>query len=466
MMSRMIRTGWIAVIVWTVILTGVGGAQEVGAPLTLEESIAIALRQSVAVRSAREGVSAAEARRKEAFTAFLPKLSTSYNYTRLNEDPFVRLAPPMGAVITGTENNHTWSLDARQPLFTGGRVTANYDIQRLGVDASRQEELGAVQDTVLEVKRSYFTILKAKRLVGVARQSVEQLEAQRDLAKSFYEVGIVPRNDYLQAEVRLADGMQGLVRAENRLLEAMARFNTVLRRPIDAPAEVEDILDYSPDDRPFERCLQTALENRPEIRLYAARVEQAEKKVKVAQSEFYPSLNVVGSYQRYGDSPDLSGSKYRDPENWSVAAVATWDLWEWGRTKYARDATVSQEKQARNALEGVRDQVALEVKNAWLAVKEAEKLIAVTEKSTEQAEENYRINQERFREQVSRMTDVLDALTLLTVARASRSNALSDYRIAQAALERAMGVIWKEEAGQRAAGDRSQVQGGDHEREK
>jgi outer membrane protein len=76
-------------------------------------------------------------------------------------------------------------------------------------------------------------------------------------------------------------------------------------------------------------------------------------------------------------------------------------------------------------------------------VKEAEKLIAVTRTSIEQADENYRINQERYREQVSRMTDVLDALTLLTYARASYSNALSDYQISLAALERAMGVIWK-----------------------
>jgi outer membrane protein len=126
-----------------------------------------------------------------------------------------------------------------------------------------------------------------------------------------------------------------------------------------------------------------------------------------------------------------------------VAAVATWDLWEWGRTKYSRDASVSQEKQAVNALANAKDQVALEVKNAWLAVKEAEKLIAVTRTSIEQAEENYRITQERYREQVSRMTDVLDALTLLTYARASYSNALSDYQISLAGLERAMGVIWR-----------------------
>jgi outer membrane protein TolC len=52
------------------------------------------------------------------------------------------------------------------------------------------------------------------------------------------------------------------------------------------------------------------------------------------------------------------------------------------------------------------------------------------------------------------MTDVLDALTLLTSARASWSNALCDYRIARAALDRAMGVIWKEGDGPEANKDR------------
>jgi outer membrane protein TolC len=435
---------------------GVALAQESSAPLTLEESIAIALKQSVIIQSAREGVAASEARKKEAFTGFLPKVSTTYNYTHNDPAQYIKQPPPspITNLTIGTQDNFTWSLDAKQPLFTGGRLEANYDISRLGLDASKQEEMGTVQDIVLEVKRSYFTILKAKRLVGVAKQSVEQFIAQKDLAKNFYEVGLVPRNDYLQAEVRLADGTQSLVRSENRLEESHARFNTILRRPVSAPVAVVDILDYRPYGKDFDECLQTAMNDRPEIQVYALKAEQAGKKVKVVESEFYPSVNLVGSYQRYGDSADLNGSAYRNPENWTVAAVATWDLWEWGRTKYSRDASVSQEKQAVNALTNVKDQVALEVKNAWLSVKEAEKLIAVTQKSIEQAEENYRINQERYREQVSRMTDVLDALTLLTYARASYSNALSDYQISLAALERAMGVIWKEVGGQQAAGDR------------
>ena len=444
-MSRMIRRGWLAGIIWTLIMTGVAGAQEAAVTLTLEESIAIALRQSVTIQSAKEGVLASEARRKEAFTGFLPKLSTTYNYTYNDPAAYIKQPPPSAiqTLTVGTQDNYIWSLDVRQPVFAGGRITANYDISRLGADASRQEELGTIQDIVLEVKRGYFNILKAKRLVGVAKQSVEQFTAQRDLAKNFYEVGLVPRNDYLQAEVRLSDSNQALIRTENSLEVARSRFNTVLRRPIGAPVDVVDILDYTPHETAFEECLKTAFENRPEIQVYSLRAEQAGKKVKIVESEFYPSVNLVGSYQRYGDSADLNGSPYRDPENWTVAAMASWDLWEWGRTKYARDATVSQERQAQNALMNVKDQVSLEVKSAWLNVKEAEKLIAVTQKAIEQAEENYRINQERYREQVARSTDVLDALTLLTFTRASWSNALSDYRIALAGLERATGVIWK-----------------------
>jgi len=435
--------------VFLAISVSVTGAQEAGAPLTLEQSIDIALKQSVVIQSAREGVAVSEARKKEAFTGFLPKLSTTYNYTRNDPAPYIKQpAPsPITNLTIGTQDNYTWSLDARQPLFTGGRLEANYEISRLGLDASRQEEMGTVQDIVLEVQRSYFSILKAKRLVGVAKQSVEQFTAQKDLAKNFYEVGLVPRNDYLQAEVRLADGTQSLVRAENRLEEIHARFNTVLRRPISTPVAVVDILDYKPYGKDFDECLQVAMDNRPEIRTFALKAEQAGKKVKAVESEFYPSVNLVGSYQRYGDTADLNGSVYRNPENWSVMAVASWDIWEWGRTKYSRDASIGQEKQAVNALTNVKDQVSLEVKNAWLAVKEAEKLIAVTKVAIEQSEENYRINQERYREQVSRMTDVLDALTLMTFARASYSNALSDYHIALSALERAMGVIWKPDGG-------------------
>ena len=112
----------------------------------------------------------------------------------------------------------------------------------------------------------------------MAKQSVEQFTAQKDLAKNFYEVGLVPRNDYLQAEVRLADGTQSLVRSENRLEEAKARFNTALRRPISTPVAVVDALGYKPFGKDFDQCLQAAMDNRPEIQVFALKAEQRGKR--------------------------------------------------------------------------------------------------------------------------------------------------------------------------------------------
>jgi outer membrane protein TolC len=121
--------------------------------------------------------------------------------------------------------------------------------------------------------------------------------------------------------------------------------------------------------------------------------------------------------------------------------VASWTFWEWGKTKYRVDASRSRENQSMDLLNNIRDQVALEVKNAYLVMQESEKQVMVAKKAIEQAQENFRINEERYREQVATSTDVLDAQTLLTRAKSDYANALSEYNISHVRLERAMGVI-------------------------
>ena len=420
-------------------------AAETIKPLTLAESIDTALKQSVLIHAAKEGVRGAEAQQKEAFTGFLPKFSTSYNYTRLNEDPYFVFpgAPPLippGNMTTGTKDNYNWNVEARQPLFAGGGLLANYEASRLAAEIARMEEAATVQDLVQDVTVSYFNILKAARILAVAKQSVEQLQAHRETAQGFFDVGIIPRNDLLYAEVELANGRQFLLRAENSLEMANAKFNTILRRDISSPVEIEDILQDQTLVTPLDACIASALENRPEIRSYLLRLEQARSIVKLSKSEYYPNISLVGNYARYGDTPGVTGSPYKDQENWYVLAIANWNFWEWGKTKHRVDASVSRENRAADILTNIRDQITLEVINAFLLLHEAEKQLQVTKKAIEQAEENFRINTERYREQVGTSTDVIDAQTLLTKARADNFNALGDLNIHQARLERAMGV--------------------------
>jgi len=419
-------------------------AQDAGL-LTLQESIDLALKQSVIIHSAREGVAGAEAQKREAFTRFFPTLSTSYNYTRLKDAPaasFPGLPPAIPGMtwVVGTQDNYTWALEAGQPIFAGGGILANYQAGRLGADAARLDERAVVLDIIGEVKYAYFNVIKAEKLLEVARLSLRQLEAHYGIAQNFFEVGMIPRNDLLQSGVELSNGQRSLLQAENNLELIRSRFNTILRRDIDAPVKVEDIFAFQPFEKSLAECQKTALENRPEIKAYAVRVEQAKKWVNLAKSEYFPTVSLVGNYSRFGDTPGVSGSPYQDEETWHVMAVANWNFWEWGRTKNRVDFSKSRENQVLDAFIHTQDQIALEVKNAYLFLREMEKQIVVTNKAVEQAEENFRINEERYKERVATSTDVLDAQTLLTKAKSDYTHALGDYHISRARLERAMGM--------------------------
>lgn len=416
-------------------------------PLTLEASVGIALKNSFIIHSAREGVDVATAQRREAVTGFLPVFNTSYSYQRFNQAPFTTFQGlpagfliPNGTEITvGTQNNYNWTIEARQPLFTGGALIANYQASRIGEEAARTEETAKKQDVVQDVKVSYYDILRTQRISEAARQSVEMLTAHRDDAQNFFEVGMIPKNDLLHAEVELANGKQAHVRAQNTVESAKVRFNTILKRRIFAPVEVVDILGYKHFEMSMEECFAVALKNRPELKIAELKAQQAGKLVSVAKSEYMPTISLVGNYTRFGDNPSVSGSDFKNAENWYVMGTASWNFWEWGKTKFRVDASRARENQALDAVKELNDQVALEIKNAYLVLRTAEKQIAVSEKVIEQAEENFRIVQERFKEGIATSTDVLDAQSLLTKSKSDYANALGEFNISLARLYRVMG---------------------------
>jgi len=448
----MIKKHWLMVVSILAVFTFIFYSQLVfaEAPLTLETSIDIALKNSIVINIAKEGSRGANAQKMEAVTGFLPKFSTSYSYTRLNEEPFSRfqgLPAPYSAlngleVIAGTRDNYNWAIEARQPLFAGGGILANYQASIIGEDVARTEETAKYQDVVQEVKIAYFNILRAQRIQDTARQSVEMLTSHRDVAQNYFKVGMIPKNDLLHAEVELANGRQALVRAQNAVELAKAHFNTVLKRKIFTPVEVVDILTYQPMKQSFEECLDVARQARPELKISSLKAAQAGKLVRVAQSDYFPTLSMVGNYSRFGDHPGVSGTIYKDMESWYLMAVANWNFWEWGKTKFRVDTSKARENQALESAKELNDQIVLEIKNAYLMLQEAESQIAVSQKLIEQAEENFRIAEERYKERVATSTEVLEAQTLLTKAKSEYANALGDFNINYAKLQRATGTIW------------------------
>jgi len=441
------RIKWfVGFILWMMVFTSVVWAQEVQKPLTLEESIKIATERSLALHSAVMGIDGSEFRRKEAITNFLPLWTGQYGYNRYNTPSTIGTAsvPVSGGGTTTTiltsRDIYNFSTSINQPLFTGGFNLANYRAAKLGVDLSKENVETVKRDLVLQVRVGYFNILKAEKFLDVAKQTVKQFEAQLEVTKAFFEVGIVPKNDVLQAEVRLANARQALVRAENELAVAKSSFNILLRREIGTPLEVVDILAYKPFPMGFEASLEEALRQRPEVKTAQLIIDQAKENVKISKSGYFPTVSLLGNYNRLSEEPGLNGDMKN--ERWTVQALATFTLWNWGNTAFKVGENKVKVIQAEDSRKQLVESITLEVKNDYLNLSVAEKNLKVAETAIEQAEENLRMNEERYKYQVATQTDVLDAVVLLAQAQVNYYGALSDFNVAKALLERSMGRMY------------------------
>jgi outer membrane protein len=418
-------------------------AKEITEKFDLTQTIDAALKVNLGLKQSREEVNAALANKKARTTYFLPTLSARYGYIRRDQATNQALIGQGGQstdVIINPEDEYNFVTSFSQPIFTGFALLNQYKIASLGLNVAEISEKLTRQDVILDAKNAYYSILKSQKLMAVAEDTVKQVTAQKEVAENMYQVGMSPLNDLLQSQVQLANNKQRFITAQNNLEISKSQFNTLLRRPVNAPVAIVDILNYTPFEHDIDYCLTQASQNRLEIQVADLEVQIAEKDYKLSQGNYYPSIDLTGNLSRRGTDWDVNGGEgIADKKFWDIRATATWDFWQWGRTRYGVKEKLSRLSQAKYRKDDILDNIELEVKQAFLRTKETEKNITTVEKAIEQAKENLRITEERYKEQVSTTTDVLVAQTLLTDTMTNYYNALYDFKIAKAVLYRAIG---------------------------
>ena len=418
-------------------------AEETTGTFNLIQTIEAALEANLGLKQSREEVNAALATKKARATYFLPTLSARYGYIRRDQPTRQALAGEGGQstdVIINPEDEYNFVTSFSQPIFTGFGLINQYKIASLGLDVAEISEKLTRQDVILDAKNAYFSILKSQKLMAVAEDTVKQVTAQKEVAENMYQVGMSPLNDLLQSQVQLANDKQRFITAQNNLEISKSQFNTLLRRSVNAPVAIVDILDYTPFEHDINYCLTQADQNRLELQVADLEVQIAEKDYQLSKGNYFPSIDLTGNLSRRGTEWDVDGGEgIADKKFWDIRATATWDFWQWGRTRYGVKEKLSRRAQAKYRKENIFDNIELEVKQAFLKTNETEKNITTIEKAIEQAKENLRITEERYKEQVSTTTDVLVAQTLLTETMTNYYNALYDFKIAKAVLYRAMG---------------------------
>jgi len=408
--------------------------------LTLSQAVEIALKANLALKKSKDEIDAARAIKNIQRANFLPTFNAQYKYTRYDEELTQIGVSGIISVITPLEES-LFVASFSQPIFQRFSLINQYQLASLGLNFTKLSEKHTRLEVIFLAKKAFFSLLKAQKLLAVARQAVTLLAAHQETAKNFYDVGMTPLNDWLKSQVELANAKQDLIVAQNNLEIAKSELNIILRRPVNTAVEPVNILTFLPLENDLDYYLDIVKENRLEIKMADVEIEIAEREVKIAKKNYFPSINLEGSYYKLGTDWDLeSGDSVSDPDGWSVSAIASWNFWEWGRTCYGVKEKRSRLSQAQHNRKEIYDNVCLEIKKGYLKSRESEKNIATVRKAIEQAKENLRISEEQYKHQVATSTDVLDAQTLLSKTMTNYYNALYDFKIAKAFLHKAISL--------------------------
>lgn len=405
------------------------------ASFDLKSAVFRALDENFTIRAAKDTAMAAESGRLAARGAFGPSLGSTYGYQRRQH----RYAA--GSTNERDKDLFTWSVWLRQNVFAGFATLNTYQKAALqkenaesGIARARLELIGTVQE-------NFLRLLQARENMRSARDSLERLRSQLKVTNAFYEVGLKPRLDVLQAEVDVATAEDFLLQAINAYETQQSRLNTLLILPVEADTGYMGSLDFIPFTRDFEACLKTAFARRPDLIMAEKSVAIADKDVGIARSEFYPKINAEGGWSTQGDRFAAAGSDNL-PNNyagWSAGISADWTAFSGGTTYYgARQAQQTKNRFIAEAMD-LKQRISHDVKAGLLKISETAKRIKVAQKGLEQAKEAYRMADALYQTHVGIFIDVLDAQAKLTQAEASLTGAQADYLIAISQLHVAMG---------------------------
>jgi outer membrane protein TolC len=410
--------------------------------LTLDEAIAMALRQNPFHQATQEQIGQAKAQVRQAAAGFLPTLNAQGTDT-LDEKLFVLEfpslipgEPPQRFSIDFTKD-YQMALAFSLPLFTGGRLTAGYKQANYGLQASREAVRLSEQETVFEVKRAFYGYLLAKEYSAVADESLSLAERFRDNVKNLYEVGMASKFDLLLSEVQVTNLKPPAIRAKNAIEVAALGLKTVLGIPLDAPIEVKGELASPPLDPAAAGVIEEALAQRPELRQLDYQRLMAGEMLKIARGSALPSLAIGGAYNFWSDALNFRKGTWQNYYTINLSLnVPIFNGFE-------AQARIGESKAVIRELEwtrkGLSESIALEVRQAVLNRDQARETLLSQEKNVEQAREAVRIAELNYAEGLATNLDVLTAQVGLRQAGTNYSLALYDCVISDAQLEKAIG---------------------------
>lgn len=411
-------------------------------PVTLTEAVGLAQRNSPAVVQARGLDRTADASRKQARGAFFPNVNLSASSGRTAGTTINNFTGEL-TPLTGNPWSYGNGMSLSLELFDGGRRFSEINRLRSVADVADITAITARFDAALQVKQQFYAALAARESEAAARSQLEQAEQQLKASSARVSAGVATKSDSLRSAIQVGNAQLALLTAQNDLRVANAALTRVTGSPTAITASASDTLD-TPLTLPTEAELEQFVNEGPAVRLAESNVAVARAAKRTQKAAFLPTLTMSYNYNFSQNSAGFSGGNLflvggknasRQTLNFSASYALFNGFTREANAVQADVALTNAEAQLRDARLAARQNLTSFLRS----LQNAQARVQVQLAAIAAAEEDLRVQQQRYALGASTLLDLLTSQTQLTQARQSLIQARLDARTARAQLSSLIG---------------------------
>lgn len=417
------------------------GLPRIEGPLTLEEAVGLALEKSLRVKVANADARVMDSMRKEALAPFWPQLSANGYLVEQRMGPNVYNSAgntmARNYQVFSADQNRDGNFTVMYSLFAGGRDYYGYKAAAARADAAKQMLQGTGVDVAMQTRLDYITSLREAENARVTGDLLTAVDERLRVTREMLDAGRVPRYYLLRDETERANVVQMDAMARSRAEQALIALKTTLGVDLSSPVTLADSLEYKPVQVSVEDGIRQAGEAHPDLKAAVKQREATESEVRAAYSNYFPQISAafmndwVWSRNRHESRTTDSG--------YSVGIVMTLPIFD-GFMRENGVVTARAKLDKAGQTEALaRQQIAKDVNQTALMLTAAEKGVEASKTGLDQAEEEYRIVNERFESGRGIQVELLDGQASVTRARFNTVAALADYNSALAMWYKATG---------------------------